>query len=143
MKPTAYKTPVIVAIVVSSLLLCGCNEELRLSPIYSQAITGAIVGGIIGYQSHEEGEGAAIGAAIFGVGELLSQLDDHDECKEKKHRDKDDDGCREIYVIQVHNSNGSITPVEVEKQGDIFIGPKGEQYEHLPTEEQLKPVYGF
>lgn len=144
MKSTTHKTPVIVALIVCSLLLCGCNEELRLHPIYSEAIQGAIIGGIVGYQSREEGEGAAIGAAIFGIGELLEQLDDH-ECEEEEHgdRDDDDDGYKEIFVIQVHNSNGSITPVEVEKKGDIYIGPKGEQYEQLPTEEQLLPVYGF
>ena len=144
MKSTTHKTPVIVALIVCSLILCGCNEGLKLHPIYGDAITGAIIGGIIGYQSREEGEGAAIGAAVFGIGELLKQLDEH-ECEEKEHEDwdDDDDGYKEIFVIQVHNSNGSITPVEVEKRGDIFIGPKGEQYEQLPTEEQLKPVYGF
>lgn len=145
MKPTTHKTPVIVALIVSALLLCGCNEGLKLHPIYGEAIQGAIIGGIIGYQSREEGEGAALGAAVFGIGELLKQLDEH-ECKEKEHEDwddDDDDGYKEIFVIQVHNSNGSITPVEVEKKGNIYIGPKGEQYEQLPTEEQLKPVYGF
>jgi len=142
MKRKPYKTPVIVALVVSSLLLCGCNEELRLHPIYQQAITGAIIGGIIGYQSREEGEGAALGAAVFGIGELLEQID-KEKSKEEKHRDKDTDGCKEVFVIQVHNSNGSITPVEIEKKDDTYFGPKGEMYEQLPTEEQLKPVYGF
>ena len=142
MKQASYKTPVIVAVVVSLLLLSGCNEELRMSDIYGAALGGALVGGIVGYQSHEEGEGAAIGAAICGVGELLSQLDNLDD-KEKECHDDDSDGRTEIYVIQVHNSNGSITPIEIEKKGNTFIGPKGEHYEALPTEEQLKPVYGF
>ena len=145
MNLTIHKIPIIVALIVSSLLLSGCNEELRMSDIYGASLGGALVGGIVGYQSHEEGEGAAIGAAICGVGELLNQLD-NPKSKEKEHRDDDDDdddnGCKEIFVIQVHNSNGSLTPVEVEKRGDIYIGPKGEQYEQLPTEEQLK-IYGF
>ena len=144
MNLTTHKTPIIVALIVSSLLLSGCNEGLRGSNIYGASLGGALVGGIVGYQSHEEGEGAAIGAAICGIGELLSQLDDLKD-KDKEHgddHDDDDNGCKEIFVIQVHNSNGSITPVEVEKQGDTYIGPKGEQYEQLPTEEQLK-IYGF
>ena len=145
MKSTTHKIPVIAVLIVSSMLLGGCNEGLRWSDIYGASLGGALVGGIVGYQSHEEGEGAAIGAAICGVGELLSQLDDHED-KDRDHDndyDDDDNGCKEIFVIQVHNSNGSITPIEVEKKGDIFIGPKGEQYEQLPTEEQLKPVYGL
>jgi hypothetical protein len=142
MKPASYKTPVIIALIASLMFLSGCGEGMKASDIYSASLCGALVGGIVGYQSHEEGEGAAIGAAIFGVGELLDQLDNLDG-KEKEHKETGDSGRTEIYVIQVHNSNGSITPVEVEKKGDIFIGPKGEQYESLPTEEQLKPVYGF
>ncbi len=141
MKRTSYKTPVIAALILSLLLLSGCNEGLRTSEIYSASLCGALVGGIVGYQSREEGEGAAIGAVIFGVGELLSQLDNLED-KEEEHKDKDENGCKEVFVIQVHNSNGSITPVEIEKKGDIYIGPKGEQYEQLPTEEELK-VYGF
>ena len=143
MKPAYYKTPVIIALVVSLLALGGCGEGMKASSIYGASLTGAVVGGIIGYQSHEEGEGAAIGAALFGIGELLDQLDkisdEDDECDD----DDDHDGRTEIYVIQVHNSNGSITPIEIEKKGNTFIGPKGEHYESLPTEEQLKPVYGF
>jgi hypothetical protein len=142
MKTKPYKTPVIVALIISSLNLFSCNEELRLHPIYQQAITGAIVGGIIGYQSHEEGEGAALGAAILGVGELLQQIDEEKRA-DKEPGEEDIDGCKEVFIISVHNSNGSITPVEIEKKDDMYFGPKGEMYEQLPTEEQLKPVYGF
>jgi hypothetical protein len=144
MKPTTYKTP-IVALIVLSLLLGGCGEGLRMSNIYRSALFGALVGVIVGHQSDEDGEGAAVGAAVFGVGELLDQLDNLDHTQKEKERKENNkiSGTKEIYVIQVHNSNGSITPVEIEKKGDLFIGPKGEQYEQLPTEEQLKPVYGF
>jgi hypothetical protein len=142
MKPAYYKTPIFIALMVSLLSLGGCGEGMKASDIYGASLCGALIGGIVGYQSHEEGEGAAIGATLFGVGELLNQLDNLDS-KEKEHRDNDDNGRTEIYVIQVHNSNGSITPIEIEKRENTFIGPKGEHYETLPTEEQLKPVYGF
>lgn len=46
--------------------------------------------------------------------------------------------CRNI-----HNDNGSITPVKIRKKDGTYIGPKGERYEQLPTEEQLKPLYGL
>ena len=95
----------------------------------------------MGYQSREEGEGAAVGAALFGVGELLRQIDNNSG-QQKQGKYGNNDEIKEIYIIQVHNSNGSITPVELTKQGNIYIGPKGEQYEKLPTEEDLK-AYGF
>ncbi|MHC4425271.1 MAG: hypothetical protein ACYSYV_04140 [Planctomycetota bacterium] len=147
MKTTVKKTVATVLIASLVLGLCGgCNTGCsdggngwKLSPIYESALWGALIGGIVGYQSEEPGEGAAIGAGIFGVGELLKQTDRHD--KEKEHRHKDE--CVEEVVVEIHNPNGSITPVELKKEGSIYIGPKGERYEQLPTQEQLKPLYGL
>jgi hypothetical protein len=45
--------------------------------------------------------------------------------------------------VNVLNSNGSITPVRIRRLGNVWVGPKGEQYLSYPTTEQLKPVYGF
>ena len=83
MKSRSYKSSIIVVLVVSMLLVSGCNEGLKWSDVYGAALGGALIGGIVGYQSHEEGEGAAIGAALCGVGELLDQLDDLNE-KDRK-----------------------------------------------------------
>ena len=46
-------------------------------------------------------------------------------------------------TVNITNSNGSISPVTLKKQGIGYVGPKGEFYDHLPTESELKPVYGF
>ena len=46
-------------------------------------------------------------------------------------------------TIDITNSNGSISQVKLQKQGPGYVGPRGEYYETLPTEGQLKPVYGF
>jgi hypothetical protein len=48
-----------------------------------------------------------------------------------------------IVTVNITNSNGSITPVRLRKQGVGYVGPRGEYYDKLPTEEQLKPIYGF
>jgi hypothetical protein len=120
----------------------GCNEDLKLHPIFDEAIKGAIIGGIVGYQSHEEGEGAAIGATLGAVGELLRQIDEDNDGEKKEPKHDHNEKIKEIYIIEVHNSNGSITPVELTKVDNIYFGPKGEQYEKLPTEEDLK-AYGF
>ena len=142
MKTTTQSKSVAVVLVLSLVVgLCaGCeegNSNMKLSPIYSSALTGALVGGIIGYQSDETGEGVAVGAVVLGVGQLLHELDDAHHEKEHKHREK------EQVVVEIHNDNGSITPVKLRKEGEAYIGPKGERYEQLPTEEQLKPLYGL
>jgi len=45
-------------------------------------------------------------------------------------------------IVDVTYSNGSTTRVLLRKQGVGYVGPKGEYYDHLPTDEELKPVYG-
>ncbi len=46
-------------------------------------------------------------------------------------------------IVNITNSNGSITPVTLKRSGNVWIGPKGEQYMSIPTAEQLKPIYGM
>jgi hypothetical protein len=45
--------------------------------------------------------------------------------------------------VNLPNPNGSVTPVAIKRQGNVYIGPRGEQYTSYPTVEQLKPVYGI
>ena len=149
MKTRNQKTSMVIVLVVSlALLACGgCSSgdssdsgRLKLSPIYKSMLWGAAIGGIIGHQSDEAGNGAALGAAVFGVGALLKQTDKMpDQHKEDKHEEQDE----QEVVIQIHNENGSLTPVVLKKEGGTYVGPNGEHYKRLPTAEQLKPVYGL
>ena len=144
------KTKSIAIALMASLMLgfgsgCCCENthdncgNFRLHPVFEEAIIGAILGGIVGYQSHEEGEGAAIGAGLFVAAELLKQGDRLHKEKERAHKES---RLKDV-IVEIHNSNGSITPVKLKKKDGSFIGPKGERYEQLPTEEQLKPLYGL
>ena len=141
------KKPVMIVLTVSLVLSACCSSDsggnsgrLKLSPIYGSALGGALLGIIIGSGSDEEGEGAAIGAAIFGVGALLEQTDKmSDKHREKKYEHEEE----QEVVVQIPNDNGSLTPVVLEKKGGVYIGPNGEHYKRLPTAEQLKPVYGL
>ena len=45
-------------------------------------------------------------------------------------------------VIQIRNNNGSETSVVLKRRSGTYFGPEGEHYDRLPTEEQLKPIYG-
>lgn len=49
----------------------------------------------------------------------------------------------ETVVVNVRNSNGSYTPVTLRRVGNVYVGPRGEQYFAVPTEDQLKAVYGL
>lgn len=42
-----------------------------------------------------------------------------------------------LYIVNIRNSNGSIGQIKLEKIGNNYIGPRGEIYAKLPTQEQL------
>jgi hypothetical protein len=46
-------------------------------------------------------------------------------------------------TVWITNSNGSQTSVNLRRSGPGFVGPRGEWYPGMPTEEQLRMVYGF
>ena len=45
--------------------------------------------------------------------------------------------------IWITNSNGSKTSVRLTREGPWYVGPRGEYYAEMPTNEQLRVVYGF
>jgi CRISPR/Cas system-associated protein Cas5 (RAMP superfamily) len=105
-------------------------------------MVGALIGGIIGYQSDEALAGALIGGAILGVGELLSQTDEMTEEKVEESACSEPQQDRKV-VVEVTNSSGSITPVLLTKKGSYYVGPNGEAYTQRPTDQQLRPAYGL
>jgi hypothetical protein len=46
-------------------------------------------------------------------------------------------------TVWILNSNGSRTSVQLTRQGSGYLGPRGEYYDQMPTNEQLRVVYGF
>lgn len=66
--------------------------------------------------------------------------------QEKKEQKQELEKIRQeanTITVNVTNQNGSITPVALKKEGNVYVGPKGEQYLAVPTHEQLQQVYGF
>jgi len=107
---------------------------------------GALLGGIIGHQSGHTGAGVAIGSVVGGatgagagyvVGSNIDKNRQQDAAINQAQQDAN------TQFINVRNSNGSITPVRLVRQGNLWVGPRGETYTALPTEEQLRPIYGF
>ncbi|MGD9109775.1 MAG: hypothetical protein PVG93_02435, partial [Phycisphaerales bacterium] len=82
-----------------------------------------------------------IGAAVGGgAGYIIGNEQD------KKKTESEMEELRQemnTVTVNVTNSNGSIIPVKLRKQGVGYIGPRGEYYSTLPTSEDLRPIYGF
>jgi len=45
-------------------------------------------------------------------------------------------------TVWIDNDDGTKLPIVLSKQGDDYVGPKGERYTNVPTKEQLKMIYG-
>ena len=46
-------------------------------------------------------------------------------------------------TVWITNPNGSRTSVVLISEGPWYIGPRGERYHSLPTQHQLRPLYGL
>ncbi len=46
-------------------------------------------------------------------------------------------------TVWITNSNGSMTSIQLIREGSWYRGPRGEYYTSIPTNEQLRIVYGF
>ncbi|MHC4739034.1 MAG: glycine zipper domain-containing protein [Planctomycetota bacterium] len=105
------------------------------------ALVGAGVGAIVGHQSGNTAEGALAGAAVGGgVGYMAGNESD----KEKTQAEIDSLRAEQnVVTVWITNSNGSKIPIRLKRSGPNYIGPKGDYYDHLPTEDELRPVYGF
>lgn len=121
---------------VAIVFTAGCETESQ-----SSALLGSAIGAGIGALAGGDTEGALIGAAIGGgVGYMAGS-----ESEKKKTRTEMASIRAEQNVVPVWitNSNGSKIEVRLTRDGPGFRGPRGEYYTTMPTEEQLKQVYGF
>jgi len=123
-----------VVLLLGVLVFAGCATEAQ---------TGAATGGLLG-----AGIGAAAGkgkgAVIGGVGGAAAGYmigNEMDKAKAAREREAIYQEAT-TYVVNVQNSNGSYTPVTLHRVGGEWIGPRGERYMALPTQEQLRPLYG-
>ena len=114
---------ILVAGALALALTTGCESEAQNSALLGSAIgagVGAAIGGGVGYVAGNEGE--------------------------KKQTQQEMASIRaeqDTVTVWITNTNGSTTPVKLRKSGPGFIGPRGEHYAQMPTNEDLAKVYGF
>jgi hypothetical protein len=144
----------ILMVVVVSLglaFVCGCESDAQTG-----ALIGAGAGAGIGQAIGRDTESTLIGAAVGGgAGYMIGNEQDKKKTKAEMEsirqenmqmRQQSTQVQQEMSTVTINivNSNGSITPVTLRKQGVVYIGPRGETYPTLPTQEQLKQAgYGF
>jgi uncharacterized protein YcfJ len=131
----------ILTLAILSVFTVGCETNAQNDALLGGAI-GAGAGAIIGHQSGHATEGALIGGAVGGgTGYIVGNEQDKKQAKSQTGAvTQQQTGA---VTVNITNSNGSVTPVKLTMQGSNYIGPRGEVYDHLPTEAELKPVYGF
>jgi uncharacterized protein YcfJ len=126
----------VAAATVALAFFVGCESDAQTG-----AAIGALAGAGVGQLAGGSTESTLIGAAVGGgAGYMLGNEQD------KKKAADDRESIRQemnTVMVKVTNSNGSIIQVPLKKQGVGYVGPRGEYYENLPTEDQLRPVYGF
>ena len=105
------------------------------------ALAGAGIGAIIGHQSGNTAEGALIGTAVGGgAGYIAGNESDKKQTQAEIESLKAE---QDVVTVWITSSTGAKIPIRVKRSGPNYIGPKGEYYDHLPTDEELRPVYGF
>ena len=129
---------ILVVFVVSFGLafLAGCESDAQTG-----ALLGSGIGAGIGQLAGRDTESTLIGAAIGGgAGYMIGSESDKKKAAAERAALR-----QEINTVTVNitNSNGSISQVRLSRQGVGYIGPRGEYYDHLPTGDELKPIYGF
>ena len=126
----------IVAVSFGSAFVAGCGSGAQTG-----SVIGALAGAGIGQLAGGDTESTLIGTAIGGgIGYMLGNEAD------KVNAQVDRDYLRQemnTVLVKVTNSNGSIIQVPLRRQGVGYVGTAGEYYSALPTEDQLRPVYGF
>jgi hypothetical protein len=152
-------TILIIAVVgVSLAFTCGCESDAQTGALIGTG-AGAGIGQAVGHNTESTLIGAGVGA---GAGYMIGNESDKRKTQaqmenlqqqnmqlqqqnmQMQQQNMQTQQQMSTVTINVTNSNGSITPVTLRRQGAVYIGPRGETYTTLPTQEQLKQAgYGF
>ena len=131
---------IFVVIAVALVFVVGCESDAQTGALLGTA-AGAGIGQAIGHDTGSTLIGAGVGAA---AGYMLGNEGDKKKAEAKRQAEMG--SLRQemnTVTVNITNSNGSVSQVRLRKQGVGYVGPKGEFYDHLPSEDELKPVYGF
>ena len=132
------QTTILAAAVLSFGLLffVGCQNDAQFG-----SAVGALAGASIGQLAGGDSEATLIGAAVGGAAGYMFG-NESDKAREQAERAHMRQEMRTV-AVNITNSNGSISQVRLKRHGVGYVGTRGEYYHHLPTEDELRPIYGF
>ena len=126
----------VLALSLAVFVITGCESDAQTG-----AGIGTLAGAGIGQLAGRSTEATLIGAAVGGgAGYIVGNEGDKKKTKAEMQNIRAE---MNVETVNVTNSNGSVIQVRLTKQGVGYLGPRGEYYDKLPTEDQLRPIYGF
>jgi uncharacterized protein YcfJ len=126
----------VVGVSFGLLFVVGCESDAQVG-----SAIGALAGAGIGQLAGGDTESSLIGAAVGGAaGYMIGNESERQKAQADRaymHQEM------RTVAVNITNSNGSISQVRLRRQGVGYVGTRGEYYPSLPTEDQLRPIYGF
>ena len=127
---------VIITAGLASAFVASCESDAQTG-----SAVGALAGAGIGQLAGGDTESTLIGAAVGGgAGYMIGNEQDKKKTKAEMESMRQE---MNTVTVNITNSNGSVSQVRLVRQGVGYVGPRGEYYDKLPTEDQLRPIYGF
>jgi len=124
------------AVSFGSLLIAGCESDAQVG-----SAIGALAGAGIGQLAGGDSEATLIGAAVGGTaGYMIGNESERQKAKAERAYMRQE---MNTVAVNITNSNGSVCQVRLRRHGVGYVGTRGEYYHRLPTEDQLRPIYGF
>ena len=131
---------IVVGVGFGAAFMAGCESDAGTGALLGSGI-GAGVGALAGRDTEATLIGAAVGG---GAGYMLGNEGDKKKAAAEAANDRNVlQQEMNTVTVWITNSNDSKIPVKLTKSGPNYIGPRGETYSTMPTEEQLRTVYGF
>ena len=125
----------VIALLGLAAWMVGCENQAQ-----TNAVAGGVVGALAGQAIGHNTEGTLIGAGVgAGAGYMIGNEADKAQMNRQIQADRE---MANTLVINIHNDNGSITPVPLRRMANVWVGPNGEQYFNIPSEDQLRAMYG-
>ena len=140
------KTMILATMAAGALVLinAGCMTTESDKATAIGAGIGAGLGAVLGNQlggtsGNDRAWGAAAGALVGGAAGRMwgRQTETQNQVNYLQQQ-------QFMTTVWIQNSNGSKTPVQLRQtEGGQYVGPRGEYYEKMPSQEQLKQIYGM
>ena len=126
----------VLAVSIGSVIVGGCQSDGQTGALIGTGI-GAGVGALAGGHTESTLIGAAVGG---GIGYIFGNEGDKTKAADERSYIRQEMNVETVYFT---NSNGSMSKVRLRKYGVGYLGTRGEYYDTMPKQEQLRTVYGF